>query len=64
MKSVRERQIAYEFASLWNLRNKTDEHRRRGKKEREREANHKRPLVIENKLRGDGGRWVRDGLNS
>ena len=25
-KSVRERQISYDFTYLWNLRNKTDEH--------------------------------------
>ena len=29
-KSVRERQISYDFTYMWNLRNKTDEHR--GKK--------------------------------
>ena len=33
---------------MWNLRNKTDEHRERTKKEGE--ANHKRLLNIENKL--------------
>jgi len=44
-KSVRERQIPWDFTLLWNLRNKTDEHRGRekeGEREREREANHKR----------------------
>ena len=31
-KSVKERQILYDFAHMWNLRNKTDEHRvRKGK---------------------------------
>ena len=40
-KSVRERQIPYDFTHTWNLRNKTDEHKGRGKK-KEREANHKR----------------------
>ena len=25
-KSIRERQIPYDFTHLWNLRNKTDEH--------------------------------------
>lgn len=35
----------------------------RGKRERERETNHKRHLTIENKLRVDGRRWVGDGLN-
>jgi len=50
--SFRERQIPYDITNLWNLRNKTDEYRGRGKK---REANHKRPLTIENKLRVVGG---------
>ena len=43
---------------MWNLRNLTDEHRRREgkiKMKREREANHKRLLNIENKLRVDAG---------
>ena len=32
-KSVRERQISYDFFHMWNLRNKTNEHRgREGKK--------------------------------
>ena len=32
--SNRERQIPYDFTPMWNLRNKTDEHRgRRGKRE-------------------------------
>ena len=31
--------IPYDFAHMWNLRNKKDEHRGRGKK---REENHKR----------------------
>ena len=26
-KTVRERQIPYDFTNIWNLRNKTDEHR-------------------------------------
>ena len=30
-KSVRERQILYDLAHRWNLRNKTDEHGRRKK---------------------------------
>ena len=34
-KSVRERQIPYDFPHRWNLRNKTDEHMGRGKKRRE-----------------------------
>ena len=29
----------------------------------ERETNHRRLLIIENKLRVDGGRWVGDGLD-
>ena len=42
---------------MWNLRNKTEEHRGKGKKrEREREANHKRLSTIENKLRVNVGR--------
>ena len=28
-KSVRERQISHDFTHVWNLRNKTDEHRAR-----------------------------------
>ena len=32
------------------------------KKEKEREANHKRLLTAENKLRVDGRRWAKDGL--
>ena len=42
---------------MWNLRNRTDEHRgREGKirKKPEREANHKRLLNTENKLRVAG----------
>ena len=53
-KSIRQRQIPYDFTHMWNLRNKTDEHRGRGKKG-EREGNHKRLLTIENKLRVTGG---------
>ena len=29
----------------------------------ERKENHKRLIMIENKLRVDGGRWVGDGLD-
>ena len=36
---------------------------REGKKKREREANHKRLLMIENKLGIARGRWVGDGLD-
>ena len=61
-KSIRERNILYDFTCMWNLRNKTDEHTgRRGGRE-ERKTNHKRLLTRENKLRVDGGRWVGDGL--
>jgi len=35
----------------------------RKEKKREKEANHKRLLTTENKLRVAGGRWVGDGLN-
>ena len=45
-KSVRERQIPYDFSHMWNLGNKTNEHR--GKKKRRKPRN--RPLTIENKL--------------
>ena len=34
-----------------------------GKGKKERETNHMRLLIIENKLRVDGGRLVRDGLD-
>ena len=40
------------FTHMWNLKNKPDVHRR----EKKREAKHKRLLTIENKLRVDGGR--------
>ena len=33
------------------------------KEKKAREANHKRILTIENKLRVDGDRWAGDGLN-
>ena len=33
-----------------------------GEEKREREANHKKLLTMENQLRGAGERWVRDGL--
>ena len=48
-KSIRERQIPYDFTHMWNLRNKTDEHMGKGKKKRERETNHKRLIMIQNK---------------
>ena len=31
-KSIRERPIPYDFTHMWNLRNKTDEHRGREEK--------------------------------
>ena len=34
-----------------------------GRKKEERETNHERLLTTENKLRGDGGSWVGDGLD-
>ena len=34
-KSVRVRQIPYDFTHMWNLRNQTDEHMGRGKKREE-----------------------------
>ena len=46
---------------MWNLRNTIDEIREMEEKIRlkaEREANHKRLLNTESKLRIDGGRWV------
>ena len=61
-KSIRERQIPYDITHMWNLRNKTDEHMGVGGRG-ERETNHKRLLTIEDKLSGDGGRWVGDELD-
>lgn len=46
---------------MWTLGNRKGEHRGRG--EKEREANCKRPLMIENKLRADGGTWAGNGLD-
>ena len=60
-KPVRERQIPYNFIYTWNLRNKTEEHKgREGKIKDKMEANHKRLLTIGNKLRVAGGN-VRGG---
>ena len=61
-KSVKGRHILYDFTHVWNLRNKTDEHMGRWGRE-ERETNHKRLLMIQNKLWVDGERWVEDGLD-
>ena len=33
-KSIRERQIPYDFTHMWNLRNKTDEHMESGDEEK------------------------------
>ena len=46
---------------MWNLRNEIDESMR-NMGMAEKETNHRR-LMIENKLRVDGGRWVGDGLD-
>ena len=55
-KSVRERQVSYDFTHTWNLRNKTDERKGIGNKiKTERETNHKKLLNTENKLRVAGG---------
>ena len=62
-KSIRERQIPYDFTHVWNLRNKTDKYMGRGEEREGRETNHKRLLTIENKLRVDGEMWVGDGLD-
>ena len=47
---------------MQNVRNKTDERMGKRKKKEERETNPKKLLMIENKLRVHGGRWVGDGL--
>ena len=59
-KSIRERQIPYDFTHIWNLRNETHEYMGRGKKE-ERGKQTTRDSMTENKLCVDGGRWVGDG---
>ena len=57
-KSVRERQTPYVFTHMWNLRNLTEDHGGRGRGKIVtnwgREANHKRLLNTEKKLRMDG----------
>ena len=53
-RQVRERQIPYDFTHMWNLRNKTNEQR----KKRERDKPRNGLLTIENKpmvTRGDVG---------
>ena len=60
-KSGRERQIPYVFTHLWILRNLTEDHGGgEGEKKLQtgKEANRKRHLNTENKLRVDGG-WGR-----
>ena len=57
-KSVRERQVSYVFTHVWILRNLTEGHggregEKNSYKQRGREANHKRLLNTENKLRVD-----------
>ena len=54
-KSVRERQILYDFTHMWNLRSKQMNIGEEGGRE-ERETNHKRFLMIENKPTVDVGR--------
>ena len=48
---------------MWSLRNKTDEHVERVGKREERETNHKRLLITENKLWADRGRHMGDGID-
>ena len=50
------------FTHMWNLRNKTDEHRGQEKSIEGNKPNHERLLMIENKLRVGEGRWMRDIL--
>ena len=56
-KSVRERQIPYDFTHLWNLRNKTNKQRRK----KEKDTNQETLLTTENKVmvtRGEMGRGM------
>ena len=64
IKSIRERQMPYDFAPMWNLRNKADEPmgRKEAREERGKKKS-KRLLMIENKLWVDRGTWVGDGLD-
>ena len=58
-KSVRERQIPYDFAHMWSLRNKTNEHGGR-----KREENQETDSTLENTrvvTRGGGGRMGETG---
>ena len=57
-KSIRERQLSYDITHMWNLRIKTEDHRggkEKIKQDEIRETNHKRLLIIGNKLRVTGG---------
>ena len=61
-KSFGERQIQYDFTPMWNLRNQTNEQRKKNKdRERERDKPRNRLLTIENKVmitrEGVGG-WM------
>ena len=58
-KSGREREIPYDFTHMWNLRHKTDEHVKWGKRGKQIMSD----LKIENKVRADGERWMADGLD-
>ena len=48
-KSVKQRQILYDFTHMWSLRMKTDEHWEEGKEKKERKTSYKWLLMIENK---------------
>ena len=61
LSKISQRKIPYDFIHMWNLRNRTDEHMGRG--EGKKGGDHKSFLMIENKLRVVGGRWVGDGLD-
>ena len=60
--SVSQSRVSYGFTHTWNIRNSTEDHRgREGKlngKKSERETNHKRLLIIRNKLRVAGEEWL------
>ena len=67
-KSIRERQLSHDLTDMRNLRNKTEDHRGRegkmkNKMKPERETNHKRILNSGNKLRvAREERGGRDGV--
>ena len=58
-KSVRERQLSYDFTHMWSLSSKTEDlaegREKYSKMKSEKETNHKRLLTIGNKLRVTGG---------